>query len=101
MRRVFRVVVVEDNKLHRAFLHDALCELSYCAYDILEDGNQAMDHLRKTLSKHLDLRPNLIFLDLYTPGTSGMEILKFLKNNAELRHIPVIVFSASTDDEDI
>ena len=101
MRRVFRVVVVEDNKLHRAFLHDALSALPYCAYDILQDGGEAMEYFKKALDKHPDLRPNLVFLDLYTPHTSGLEILQFVKDNPELRHIPIIIFSASTDEEDI
>ncbi|MBW8882367.1 MAG: response regulator, partial [Asticcacaulis sp.] len=45
--------------------------------------------------------PDLIVLDLNLPHMSGLEFLDVVKNDPELRRIPVLVFSSSTSDADI
>lgn len=45
--------------------------------------------------------PDLIILDLMLPGTPGEEILKLLKADADLKSIPVIIFSNKSEEEGI
>jgi DNA-binding response OmpR family regulator len=45
--------------------------------------------------------PDIIILDLMLPGISGEEVLVKLKSDTTLKHIPVIVFSNKSEDEDI
>ena len=68
------------------------------------DGDDALDYLYHTgkyENKHLAPRPSLIVLDLNLPGTDGREILKQLKQDNNLRSIPVVVFSTSSNPKDI
>ncbi|MCK4859001.1 MAG: response regulator [Candidatus Omnitrophica bacterium] len=58
------------------------------------DGEKALD-LAKTAN------PNLIILDLMLPGLHGYEVLRLLKKNMHLSHIPVVILSAKTLEEDI
>ncbi len=47
------------------------------------------------------LRPGIILLDLSMPALGGLELLRLLKSEAELRSIPVVVLSASQHDRDL
>lgn len=51
------------------------------------------------LAKALDLKPDLILLDMMLPGLNGLEVIKALKENEPTRGIPVIVMTAYPGDE--
>jgi CheY-like chemotaxis protein len=69
-----------------------------------EDGDDALDFLHRR-GKYTDPakspRPGIILLDLNLPGTDGREILDEIKRSDELRPIPVVVLTTSTDERDI
>jgi CheY-like chemotaxis protein len=68
------------------------------------NGDDALDYLFQR-GKYADQaqfpRPNLVLLDLNMPGTDGREVLAEVKKSHELKGIPVIVLTTSTDDRDI
>lgn len=69
-----------------------------------EDGDEALDYLLQTgrfADKGLSPRPAIVLLDLNLPGTDGREILKEMKDNPELKDIPVIVMTTSSNDWDV
>jgi CheY-like chemotaxis protein len=69
-----------------------------------ETGEEALDFLyrRKEYSDEKDApRPSVILLDLNLPGTDGRDILKKIKNDPELKSIPVVVLTTSDSDKDI
>jgi len=69
-----------------------------------EDGDDALDFLfqRGTYSDPVSApRPGIVLLDLNLPGTDGREVLAEIKGNAELRSIPVVVLTTSSDERDI
>lgn len=69
-----------------------------------EDGDDALDYLfqRGTYADPANSpRPSIILLDLNLPGTDGREVLAQAKAHEELRMIPVIVLTTSTDERDI
>lgn len=80
------VLVVEDNELNMKLFHDLL-EAS--GYNIVEtrNGLEAMDLARSH-------RPDLILMDIQLPEVSGLEVTKWLKEDEELRSIPVIAVTA-------
>jgi len=68
------------------------------------DGDDALDYLHQRgayASAERAPRPSLILLDLNLPGTDGKEVLVEIKTNSDLRSIPVIMFSSSSDPRDI
>ena len=69
-----------------------------------EDGDQALDYLLRR-GEYADPtkspRPGMILLDLNMPGTDGREVLAEIKRDPELRSIPVIVLTTSSDERDI
>lgn len=55
----------------------------------------------ETFQKIEDYKPDLILLDLKLPGMPGEEIYKLLKLRPSTEHIPVILFTASKDDNEL
>lgn len=69
-----------------------------------EDGEEALDYLYqrgKFSDPETSPRPGIILLDLNLPGTDGREVLCEIKADPDLKQIPVVVLTTSTDDRDI
>lgn len=67
----------------------------------VQDGVEAIAFLRKE-GKYADaVRPDLILLDLNMPRMDGREVLKNIKEDPELRIIPVVVLTTSDDQRDV
>jgi two-component system cell cycle response regulator DivK len=81
-----RVLIVEDNDLNMKLFHDLL---EAHGYDILQtkDGLEA---LRLARQHH----PDLILMDIQLPEVSGLEVTKWIKEDEELRTIPIIAVTA-------
>ncbi|QDV41842.1 Response regulator rcp1 [Stieleria neptunia] len=68
------------------------------------DGDEALDYLHRRgdyASVDSAPRPGIILLDLNLPGTDGREVLEEIKQDHELKRIPVVVLTTSTDERDI
>jgi two-component system, chemotaxis family, response regulator Rcp1 len=67
----------------------------------VKDGVEAMEFLLKK-GKHRDaVRPDLILLDLNLPKKDGREVLAEIKENRDLKRIPVVILSTSNTETDI
>jgi two-component system, cell cycle response regulator DivK len=80
------VLVVEDNELNMKLFNDLLEAHGYKVVQT-RDGLSALD----TARKHM---PDLILMDIQLPEVSGIEVTKWLKEDEELRSIPVIAVTA-------
>jgi len=67
----------------------------------VEDGETAMNYLRQQGEFAHAPRPDLILLDLNLPGMDGREVLTEVKSDPNLKLIPVVVLTTSTDEQDI
>ena len=70
----------------------------------LKDGQQALHYLCGTgpyTGQIRDRRPKLILLDLKMPKIGGIELLTHIRSDARMRAVPVVVMSASTNEDDI
>jgi CheY-like chemotaxis protein len=100
--RVVNVLLVEDDPgdvlmTREAFEHHKLRNQLH----VVNDGEQALQFLRRT-GEYADApRPGLILLDLNLPRRDGLEVLADLKEDPELRVIPVVILTTSQADEDI
>ena len=86
------VLIVEDEKINQEILGNILGD----GYELLyaSNGIEALEQIRGYMD---DLA--LVLLDLQMPQMSGMEVLKVMKEEAELRDIPVIVMTADQSAE--
>ena len=80
------VLIVEDNELNMKLFHDLLEAHGYRTLQS-RNGFDAMDVARAD-------RPDLILMDIQLPEVSGLEVTKWLKEDDELRSIPVIAVTA-------
>ena len=80
------VLIVEDNELNMKLFHDLL---DAHGYKILQtkDGMEALDIAREH-------HPDLILMDIQLPEVSGLEVTKWLKEDDDLAHIPVVAVTA-------
>jgi two-component system cell cycle response regulator DivK len=80
------ILVVEDNELNMKLFHDLL---EAQGYNVLQsrDGMEAL----KVARTH---KPDLILMDIQLPEVSGLEVTKWLKEDEDLRSIPVIAVTA-------
>ena len=67
----------------------------------VEDGIEAMQFLRREGVYADAVRPDLILLDLNMPRKDGREVLKEIKEDGDLKHIPVVVLTTSEDEADV
>lgn len=68
---------------------------------IVEDGVEAMEFLRHLAPFEEAPRPDLIVLDLNLPRKDGRKVLAELKDDPELRNIPVVILTTSEAEDDI
>jgi two-component system cell cycle response regulator DivK len=80
------VLIVEDNELNMKLFHDLLDAQGYRILQT-KDGMEALDIAREH-------RPDLILMDIQLPEVSGLEVTKWLKEDASLRSIPVVAVTA-------
>jgi two-component system cell cycle response regulator DivK len=80
------ILVVEDNELNMKLFHDLLEAQGYAVLQS-RDGMEAL----KLARTH---KPDLILMDIQLPEVSGLEVTKWLKDDEDLRAIPVIAVTA-------
>jgi CheY-like chemotaxis protein len=96
------ILMVEDNPGDIRLTKEALKEGKIINnLHIARDGVEAMEFLYKEGKYKNAIRPDLVLLDLNLPGKSGHEVLAEIKNNPDLKRIPVIILSISKLEEDI
>jgi CheY-like chemotaxis protein len=96
------VLVVDDNPgdvnlIREAFKRNKLLNI----IEVVNEGEKAIEYLKKTGPYNNAIRPDLILLDLNMPGKDGREVLSEIKSDPDFQAIPVIVLTSSTSDEDI
>jgi len=98
----FRILIVEDNPADIRLTKVAIQKSEIgCQLDVVTDGVEALNFLKK-LGKYskVDL-PDLILLDLNLPKKNGLEVLKEIKEDEDLKRIPVVVLTISSNEEDL
>lgn len=97
-----QILLVEDNRGDARLCSEALKEsqLSHELY-VVQDGTQALNFLRRTVSFTNVPRPDVIILDLNLPGKNGLEVLDEIRSDQELHNIPVVIFTSSDSDLDV
>jgi CheY-like chemotaxis protein len=96
------LLLVEDNPADAELRRDSFARAnSHFSIELATDGVEAMSYLNRENQYHDAVRPRLILLDLNLPRLDGREVLREVKADAQLRRIPVIVWSSSRAQKDI
>ena len=80
------VLIVEDNELNMKLFNDLLEAHGYATIQT-KSGVEAVELARRH-------RPNLILMDIQLPEVSGLEVTQWLKDDEELRTIPIVAITA-------
>ena len=96
------ILLVEDNMADVVLLQEVLEETGiafnlHTAYD----GEEALAFLRREGVFVDDTLPDMGLLDLNIPRKHGCEVLREIKEDSNLKHIPVIVMTTSRAEEDV
>lgn len=99
------ILVADDDEEDRMLTRDALEESRVInELHFVEDGDELLDYLHRR-GRYSDPasspRPGLILLDLNMPRKDGREALREIKEDSELRRIPVIILTTSKAEEDV
>ena len=101
----FTILMADDDAEDFFLLKEGLIASQIdCDLRHLPDGKKLMDYLLrqgKFIDPEPSPRPLFILLDLDMPGKNGRDVLNEIKSIPELKHIPVIVYTSSRDEEDV
>lgn len=81
-----KVMIVEDNELNMKLFHDLLESKGYSTIQT-RNGLEALDLARRH-------SPDLILMDIQLPEVSGLEVTKWIKEDEDLKSIPIIAVTA-------
>lgn len=96
------VLLVEDDVADAALTREALSRAKIVVnLTVMQDGEEALNFLKKRGPYATAPSPDLILLDLNMPKKDGREVLKEIKADPKLSSIPVIVLTTSDADMDI
>ncbi|PYE48688.1 response regulator [Deinococcus yavapaiensis] len=100
--RVIDILLVEDNVTDVVLTREVFAEASVPnEVHVARDGVEALSFLRREGSYEESPTPDVILLDINMPRMSGLEFLATLKNDPQLRHIPVIMLTTSAAERDV
>lgn len=87
-----KILLIEDDRIEvikfKKVLNDNF------NFVLASNGKKALEEIEKS-------HPNVVVLDLNMPDTNGIEFLNILKNDDNLKHIPVVVLTTSDHEKDI
>jgi diguanylate cyclase (GGDEF)-like protein len=85
VEKPFALIIEDDRDIVALFRH--VMDLAGYRTEIVLHGKVAVEHLEQST-------PDIVLLDLYLPGVSGVDILVFMHNNERLKNVPVVVITA-------
>jgi DNA-binding response OmpR family regulator len=104
MNKLGRILMVEDDPKDVELTLSALEEYNLANEVIVtRDGEQALDYLycRGEYKTRSGGNPAVMLLDLKLPKVDGLEVLKQIKSDGELRMLPVVVLTSSKEEKDM
>ncbi len=100
--RHVEILLVEDSEADVGLMRELMEESKLSnRLHVVSDGVDAMRYLRKEAPYEKAVRPDLILLDLNLPKKDGREVLADIKQDPELRELPVVVLTSSKAEEDV
>lgn len=103
--RPIAILLVEDDLAHAEIVRRNLRDFRVANRIVhVEDGQAALDYLTRRgayTDPNANPRPDLILLDLRLPKVDGLEVLKRIKEDSDLKAIPTVVLTTSSAESDV
>ena len=97
MRGYRPILLVEDDRVDVMMVQRALKDINVTnPLEIAGNGEEALAYLKNPTNR----KPCVVLLDLNMPRMNGVEFLKIVKNDEQLRRIPVVVLTSSREEQD-
>lgn len=99
-----KILLVEDNAHDVELALTALAEHNLAnEVQVVRDGAEALDYLycRGEFADRHNEHPLVVFLDLKMPKVDGLEVLRQVKKDPDLRTIPIVVLTSSREEQDL
>jgi CheY-like chemotaxis protein len=93
MRNMAKVLIIEDDLL-LSRMYQTIFTTNHYDTEVAADGEEGMEKARS-------FHPTVILLDIMMPKLNGIEVLKRLKNEPELKNIPVVVLTNLAGNNDV
>jgi len=98
----FKILLVEDNPADIRLTKKAIQKSELVSQlDVVKNGVEAITYLKRFKKDSHTVYPDLILLDLNLPKKNGFEVLKEIKEDEDLKRIPVVVLTISSNEEDL
>jgi CheY-like chemotaxis protein len=102
MEKSIHILLVEDNEGDILLITEAFQEGKILnQISVVRDGEEAIRFLDPQGKITVSRQPDLILLDINLPKKNGHEVLQYIKNNDVLKHIPVIMLTTSSSENDV
>lgn len=104
MKTLARILLVEDNPNDEEMTLEALDECKLInEVVVVRDGQEALDYLfyQGGYADRAQCNPAVILLDLKLPKIDGMEVLRKIRSDEQLKLIPVVIMTSSREERDI
>ena len=96
------ILLVEDNEGDILLTKEAFEEAKITVkLTVVKDGQEAIDFMTKQNKYQHATLPDLVLLDINLPKKNGHEVLKEMKHNDAIKHIPIIILTTSSSEKDI
>jgi CheY-like chemotaxis protein len=102
--KIKRILLAEDNENDVELTLTALQEYRLSnEVEVVRDGADALDFIyrRGAFAKRDGGLPCVVMLDLKMPRVDGLEVLRQIKSDPALRHIPVVMLTSSREEKDL
>ena len=93
-----RILVVDDEEEIADSLAEFLVRKEGFRVDIVHDGQQAIDFLKKSIDQATDV--DLVLLDMRMPGISGLDVLDWIRGHSDLRYTRVVLLTAAASNDE-
>jgi CheY-like chemotaxis protein len=104
MKNLRSILLAEDNPNDIELILDALLKKKLVnRVDVVNDGVEVLEFLRYEGKYKMRCKqdPAVIILDVKMPRMNGIEVLREIRNDADLKFIPIVMLTSSNDEPDL
>ena len=104
MASIRRILIAEDSENDVELTLNALEEHHLAnGVDVVRDGAEALDYLyrRGAYAERPDVLPAVVLLDLKMPKVDGLEVLRQMRTDPALKHVPAVMITSSREEQDL